>query len=460
MGSPERSGARFAGERAVVVGAGVAGRAAAEVLAREGAEVRITEARAAAELEALDDLEALDVTVLAGGHEPEHLDGATLVVTGPGVPPSAEVLGWARERGVRVWGEMELGARLCDVPYIAVTGTNGKSTTTGMITSCLRSGGIDAVACGNIGNPFTTAALEAHEALVVECSSFQLELQESLHPRVSVLLNLAPDHLDRHGSIEAYAKAKAKVFARQTADDTHVGSLDDPGAAAVSAAAPCPVVWTTTRQPEPGQVGLFGEELVSTLGADPEVLGSLPGRPPGYRADAAAAAAAAISFGVDASAVRAGLASFTPAPHRGETVATVEGVPFIDDSKATNVHAALAAIDGVRDAVLIAGGIAKGVDLSPLATRAGHLLGVIAIGEAAPDLVRIFNGLVPVIEADSIEGAVREAFDRARTEGGGPVLLAPACASWDQHRDYVERGERFAATARELATEVGTSDRA
>jgi UDP-N-acetylmuramoylalanine--D-glutamate ligase len=459
MTSSDRPDARFAGARAVVVGAGVAGRAAASVLVREGAEVRITEARPASELGSIDDLAALGVTLFDGGHDPAHLDGATLVVTGPGVPPSAEVLTWARERGVPVWGEMELGARVCDVPYVAVTGTNGKTTTTGMIASCLRAAGIDAVACGNIGHPFPTAALERHGALVVECSSFQLSLQESLHPRVSVLLNLAPDHLDWHGSFDTYARAKATIFARQAAGDTHVGSLDDPEAAAISAEAPCRVVWTTIGEPRHGQVGCSGEELVSDMGRVREHLGSLHGRAAGYRADAAAAAAASIAFGVDAGAVREGLSSFVPAEHRGETVATVDGVSFIDDSKATNVHAALAAIDGVRDAVLIAGGTAKGVDLSALGTRADRLVAVVAIGESAPELVRIFRGLVPAVEATTIEEAVRLAFDRAR-DHDGPVLLAPACASWDQYRDYAERGDRFAAAARDLANEVGARGRA
>jgi UDP-N-acetylmuramoylalanine--D-glutamate ligase len=195
------------------------------------------------------------------------------------------------------------------------------------------------------------------------------------------------------------------------------------------------------------------------MGPSPGSLGSLHARATGFRADAAAAAAAALSFGVAAGAVRAGLASFTPAPHRGEVVATVDGVAFIDDSKATNVHAALAAIDGVRDAVLIAGGIAKGVDLTPLATRAERLAAVVAIGEAAPDLVRIFTGQVRVVEAASIERAARVAFDLARA-GSGPVLLAPACASWDQFRDYVERGERFTAAARELSHEAEAHGRA
>jgi len=447
---------RFEGERAVVIGAGVAGSSAARVLAAEGASVRVSESRPRAELSTADALAADGIEMLTGGHETSHLDEATLVVTGPGVPERAPVLEWARARGLPVWSEMELGARLAVVPYLAVTGTNGKTTTTAMIAACLRADGVDAVACGNIGRPFPEAAREGHEALVVECSSFQLRMQESFHPRVSVLLNLAPDHLDEHGSFEAYAEAKARIFERQGPGDTHVGNLDDDNAATRSRAAPCAVVWFRAGAPARGEVGYDDDGLVSRLTTDPQPLGDVAGAP-GVRADAAAAAAASLTFGAAASAVRVGLASFETAPHRGQVAAVVDGVRFIDDSKATNLHAALASIDGADDAVLIAGGRAKGVDLSPLATRAPRLRAVIAIGEAAPDIVRLFDGVRPVQAAGSIEDAVRSAFALARP--GGCVLLAPACASWDQFRDYAERGDRFAAAARGLEQEVGAGGR-
>jgi UDP-N-acetylmuramoylalanine--D-glutamate ligase len=436
----------------VVVGAGVAGSSAARVLAAEGATVRVTEARSESELSTAAALRDAGVEMLTGGHDPSHLEGATLVVTGPGVPERAPVLGWARARGLPVWGEMELGARLAEAPYVAVTGTNGKTTTTGMIESCLRAGGVDALACGNIGHPFPEAAREGHEALVVECSSFQLRLQESFHPRVSVLLNLAPDHIDEHGSFEAYADAKARIFARQVVGDTHVGNRDDEIAAARSAGAPCDVVWFRAGAPGDGEVGYDVEGMVSRLAERPERLGTIDGSA-GLRADAAAAAAASLAFGVSARAIGDALAGFVPAPHRGQVAAVIDGVRFIDDSKATNVHAALAAIDGLHDAVLIAGGLAKGVDLSPLAARADRLRAVIAMGDAAAELTRVFEGIRPVHQADSIEHAVRTAFDLAGP--GGTVVLAPACASWDQFRDYAERGDRFTDAARGLQEEVG-----
>ena len=228
--------------------------------------------------------------IAAGGHERSHFDGATLVVTSPGIPPSAEVRRWARERGIPVWGELELGARLVRVPYLAVTGNEREDDDLGMIAACLRAGGMDAVACGNIGRPFPTAALEDHEVLVVEASSFQLADQESFHPRVSVLLNLAPDHLDWHGSFEAYVEAKRRIYARQTtAGDVHVGTRDDVVAAGISSEAPCPVVWFRSDRPGPGEVGYRDGSLVSMLNGPEELgrdrcrAGGVPGRCRGRR---------------------------------------------------------------------------------------------------------------------------------------------------------------------------------
>jgi UDP-N-acetylmuramoylalanine--D-glutamate ligase len=222
-------------------------------------------------------------------------------------------------------------------------------------------------------------------------------------------------------------------------------------AAAISATASCRRAWFRLGPPAEGEVGFVDGELVSRL--DGEVgFGPMADPRPGVRADAAAAAAASIAFGADTGAVIAGLEAYVPAAHRGELVADVGGVRFIDDSKATNVHAALAAIDGVTDAVLIAGGRAKGQDLSPLASRAARIRAVVTLGESADAVAEVFRGLVPVLPAVTIEDAVGLAHDAAAP--GGVVLLAPACASWDQFRDYAERGDRFAAAARALASEV------
>ena len=439
----------FAGEHVAVVGFGVAGRAAARVLVEEGARVRVTEERP--DVDGIDEIRDLGAEVLTGGHRLEHLDGITVVVASPGVLESAPVLRWACDRGLPIWSELDVGARLCEVPYVAITGTNGKSTTTKLVATMMQAAGLDAVACGNIGHPFSVAAREGHEALAVETSSFQLRFHHWVHPRVSVLLNVAPDHLDWHGSLGGYVAAKARVYELQRDGDAHVGNAEDDQAAAISRAAPCRTIWFRLAEPRPGEVGYAGGEVVANVDG-----GFSLGRPSqqsaGFRADVAAATAAALAFGLSAGAIAEGIRSMRPLPHRGEVVARAGAVEFLDDSKATNVHAALHALAGRHDVVLIAGGLSKGVDLSPLAAGASSLTGVVAIGDAAPEIVEVFEGRVPVFRAGSIEEAVRTAHRLAPSEG--TVLLAPACASWDMFSDYAERGERFAAAAREVAEEA------
>jgi UDP-N-acetylmuramoylalanine--D-glutamate ligase len=437
----------FAGARVMVAGLGVSGRAAARVLAEEGASVLVSEA--AQGEDPGDELERLGVEMRVGGHHPDHLEGATLVILSPGVPPAAPVIGWARDRGVPIWSELELGARLCRIPYVAVTGTNGKTTTVEMVAAMMRADGLAATACGNVGFPFSLAAREPFEALAVEASSFQLASSESLRPRVSVLLNLAPDHLDWHQSYPAYVRAKARIFLRQGEDDVHVGNRDDAEAARVSRQAPCRQRWFGWGRPIDGDVGLIDGRVVDGAGQD---LGRPLGQGRAFAMDAAAAVAASLSFGLSPEAVRSVVESFDRLAHRGVAVGTAAGITFIDNSKATNPHAALAALDGLTGAVLIAGGLAKGVDLSPLAAAAPSLSGVVAIGEAAPAVADVFEGLVPVSRAGSMEEAVAAAFHLAPP--GGTVVLAPACASQDMFRDYRERGHRFASAAAALAARI------
>jgi UDP-N-acetylmuramoylalanine--D-glutamate ligase len=440
-----------AGRRVAVVGLAASGLAAVRALAARGASVRVTEARRREDVaEAAAAAEAAGAEVATGGHRPEDLDGVDLVVTSPGVPEHADVLRWAIDRGLPVWSELELGARLATVRYVGITGTNGKTTTTEMVAAALRRAGYDAVACGNVGHPFSAAAMEGHDALAVEASSFQLRFQESFHPTVSVLLNLAADHLDWHRSEEAYRDAKARIYDRQGPGDVHVGNRDDRASAEVSSSAPCDVVWFTLHSPAQGEVGFQGDELVSRLDGDDQPLARLAEATPAHRANAAAAAAAGLVFGVDGDAVGRSLAEFEPLPHRGRVVAEVDGIRFVDDSKATNPHAALASIRGFDHAVLICGGRSKGVDLTPMAAAVPHVDGVVVLGEAADELEAIFAGRVEVRRATSIEDAVRLA--RAMAAPGRAVVLAPACSSWDMFRDYGERGDRFAAAARSLAS--------
>lgn len=429
----------------LVIGLATSGRAAVRALLADGARVRALESRSEADVE---DLRTMGAEVRIGAHGVVDLDGIDLVIPSPGVPQGAPILAEALRRGIPVWSELEYGSRRTTTPMIAVTGTNGKSTTTELITAMLSAAGRRAVACGNIGHPLVTAAEDGAEVLVVEASSFQLRFCESFRPRVSVLTNLAADHLDWHGDLDAYATAKARIHARQADGDVHAGNRDDALARAVSARARCDVRWFGTSPPADGEVGWDGAALVARV----EGGGVIDGLPEGghaWREDLAAAAAAAMAFGIDADAVAAGARSMRRLPHRGEEVARVGGVRYLDDSKATNVHATLAALRGRTEVVLIAGGLAKGVDLTPLASASDALAGVVVIGEAAAALERVFTGRIPVRRADSIEEAVAIATEMAPPDG--TVLLAPACASWDMFRDYAERGERFAAAARALA---------
>ena len=433
----------------LVVGLASSGLAVVDALLADGADVRAADVRL--DLPEATALRDRGVDLRLGPHGPAMLDGVGEVVASPGVPEDAGILVAAADRGIPVVSELEFGARRTTLPMLAITGTNGKSTTTELVASMLRADGRRAVACGNIGYPLTTAVGAGHEVLVVEASSFQLRFCETFAPRVSVLLNLAPDHLDWHGTLERYGDAKARIFARQGPDDVHVGNRDDAAAAARSAEARCRVSWFRSGAPAAGEVGWDGDVLVARLAGEERLTG-LPSGGPAWREDLAAATAAALAFGAAPAAVADGARAMHRLPHRGEEVATVGGVTFLDDSKATNVHAALAAMRGRDRVVLVAGGMAKGVDLSPLLAIASSLEGLVAIGEAAEDLARLFADRVPVRLAATIEDAVREAY--ALAAPGSTVLLAPACASWDMFRDYAERGERFAAAAAALREEV------
>jgi UDP-N-acetylmuramoylalanine--D-glutamate ligase len=437
------------GKRVAVIGLGESGLAATRVLADLGARVLVSERRPLDEIDgAAGEAEGAGAEVHGGGHAPEHLDGADLVILSPGVPEGSEVIAWATGRGLPVWSELELGARMARCPYVAITGTNGKTTTTNLVAEAMRRDGLDAIACGNVGYPFSLAAAEGHDALAVEASSFQLRFHETFHPKVSALLNLAEDHTDWHGSPQAYGEAKRRIYLRQEGTDVHVGNRDDARAAAVSAEAPCRVAWFSNGPPETGEAGYEDHELVWRDDAETRSLGRPSSGSVPHRTNAAAAAAVAISFGVDLEAAAAAVRETAPLPHRGEVVATVGGVDFVDDSKATNPHAAVATIRGFREAILICGGRSKGVDLSPMAGVIPHVASVVLLGEAATELEAIFGDRVALRRASSIEDAVGLA--RAMATPGHTVVLAPGCSSWDMFKDYAERGDRFAAAARAL----------
>jgi UDP-N-acetylmuramoylalanine--D-glutamate ligase len=464
------------GRAVLVAGLGVSGAAAARVLLARGARVLLTDAE---EPPVVAELTGAGATWL--GAIESVPEGTDLVVTSPGWRPDAPLLADAARRGVEVIGEPELAWRLripgpdgTAAPWLAVTGTNGKTTTVTMLEAILLAAGRRAVAAGNVGRPLVevvTALAEdgtpAYDAIAVELSSFQLHWSTSLAPAAAAVLNVADDHTDWHGSFAAYRDAKARILAKAP---VAVADAGDPVAAALVAGHGHPVT-VTLGEPAPGQLGVRSGVLVDrAFGDDPAGVVLLdradlqvPG--PHNTVNALAAAALARAIGVDVDAVARGLAGFTGGAHRNVLVATVDGVDYIDDSKATNPHAAGASLAAYPRVVWIAGGLLKGADVDPLvAAVADRLAGVVLLGRdravIAASLAR-HAPMVPVVTVvsgdddrvdTSAEATMTEIVAAAArlARPGDTVLLAPAAASMDVFRDYAHRGRAFADAVRAL----------
>ena len=484
MGGGPAPTTSLTGRRVVVAGIGVSGRAAVVALAERGARLVTVDAR-----EPGADAADAAAFVASGG-----LDRVDLVVASPGWAPSNPLLAAATRRGLPVWSEVELAWRLrvpraggaAPAPWLAVTGTNGKTTTVGMLESILTAAGERARAVGNVGTPVVRAATDASlDVLAVELSSFQLHYTHSMSAQAAGVLNVAPDHLDWHGSFEAYAADKGRIYER--AQVACVYNAADPrterlvrGAEVADGAV---AVGFTLGAPKVGQLGLVEDLLVDRaftsrrhthgvelatladlahLGSAAPLTGALPaGAPaPHVVANALAAAALALAHGVTPAAVRAGLRAYAPGTHRIQTVATAGGVAYVDDSKATNAHAAAASLAAFAPAsvVWIAGGLAKGATFDDLVrARRDRLHAVVLIGvdpEPLRGALARHAPEVPVTVVDPRDtGAVMtDAVDAARrfARPGDTVLLAPACASMDQFTSYAERGNAFVAAARAL----------
>lgn len=438
------AGLQIAGRAVVVAGAGISGSAAAEVLRRRGARVTVVDARGG------DGVRTDDTTLPAG---------CELVVTSPGWRPDAPLLVAAAAAGVPVWGEVELAWRLkpAGQQWLAVTGTNGKTTATGMLAEILAAAGLRSAAAGNIGAPLVDAvsADPPFDVLAVELSSFQLHWSQSVRSQAGAVINIAPDHLDWHGSAAAYAAAKAKIWAAGT---QAIFGADDPGARAL-AVGRAGAVGVTLADPVAGQLGIRDGALYdAAFGGGPlAAVASLQVSGPHNLTDALIAAALAAAAGVRPAAIARGLATYRAGAHRMEPVAVVGGVTFVDDSKGTNPHATAAALATYPEAVWIAGGLAKGATFDALVAQyATRLRGAVLIGTCAQEIADALTrhaADVPVIRAADLDNAVREA---ARLAGpAGVVLLSPAAASMDMFRDYAERGDRFTAAARALAPPGG-----
>lgn len=466
----------LSGTQVLVTGGGITGQSVLAALAELGATATLCDDDPA--------VATLDTSTAA-----QRIADYALVITSPGFRPTAPVLAAAAAAGVPIWGDVELAWRLDasghDGPprrWLAVTGTNGKTTTTSMLHEMLTAAGLDARLCGNIGNPVLDALREPADLLAVELSSFQLHWAPSLRPEAGVVLNIAEDHLDWHGSMADYAAAKARVLHGRVA----VVGLDDARAAALLDSAPAPVrVGFRLGEPAAGELGVRDGQLVDRAFADDAALAavsSIPVPGPVGVLDALGAAALARSVGVGPDAIGQALANFRVGRHRAELVAVVDGISYVDDSKATNPHAAEASVLAYPRVVWIAGGLLKGASVDEAVVRmASRLVGAVLIGrdrakvaEAlsrhAPDVpvVELVTGedadmhataesrVTPVTRVVALPGepsgsrvmAAAVAAARDLAAPGDTVLLAPAGASFDQFSGYADRGDAFAAAVR------------
>jgi UDP-N-acetylmuramoylalanine--D-glutamate ligase len=453
----------YRGRPVLVAGTGVTGLACARALAGAGAEVTVINPTDSEGLATLSG-EGFE-TVVAEVPPTALLRRVTDLVVSPFFGPSHPLSRTALAAGLEVYSEPELAWRLRPAdaaPWLALTGTNGKTTTVTMLAAILAAAGHRAAAVGNIGTPLIDAVLTGgYEVLAVELSSFQLHWSDSLAPPAGAYLNLADDHLSWHGGRDAYARAKTAVWRGAAAGGTAIGNADDAGVAALLSTVDGRRVTFTLSGPAPGQLGVADGMLVDRAFADGEQLcAAAQVRPAGSHnvANALAAAALARAYGVPAKAVADGLAGYVPEPHRNAPVATVGGVAYVDDSKATNPHAALASLTAYPRLVWVAGGQLKGVDPEPLvAAVADRLAGVVLLGtdrgEIAAALARHAPS-IPVIDvARTDDGAMADVVAHAArlAEPGDTVLLAPAAASYDMFTGYAQRGDRFAAAVRERA---------
>lgn len=430
--------------RLVVFGAGVSGRAAVRLARSRGHVVTVYDESPVDPAGLLD----LGVGIVSGAWDPFLLDGADVVVTSPGFSERSRPIVETLEHGLPVWSEIELAWRcLGDVPVLAVTGTNGKTTVTALTARMLADSGRSAVAAGNIGTALSDVADLDLDVAVVEVSSFQLRFVDRFHPTAAAVVNVAIDHLDWHGSAESYTAAKARIFERQGPGDLLVFDADDEGASRLVSRAASDLHPVSAHRIPPGGSGRDGETLRfrhpgGIVSVPVEQLGSTD---PAHIVDLLCAGTLALHHGAEAEPVADVMATFEPGPHRRTRVGSVGGVDYVDDSKATNPHAALAAIGSYPSVVLIAGGLDKGLDLSPLAAVAS-VRGVVGIGTAGPALVEAAGERGRW--AGSMEAAVAIAADLALP--GDTVLLAPGAASFDQFESYAARGEAFCDAVRRL----------
>jgi UDP-N-acetylmuramoylalanine--D-glutamate ligase len=444
------------GARVTVVGLARSGVAACRVLAGQGARVVGIDRAPRETLPGdLAELERLGVIIETGAHRPERFLETDLLVLSPGVPTELPLVRQAQARGIPIWGEVELAYRLTPARFLGITGTNGKSTTTSLLGAMLAAAGFPAVVAGNIGTALCDVVppLGASDFVVAELSSFQLETIVSFHPHVAILLNLAPDHLDRYPGVEPYYAAKTRIFENQTDADTAVLNADDPlvleWAASLRAR---PLLFSRTRTVGDGAYVWNDRVMIRRQGQSEAVCGVDEIRIQGLHnlENSLAAAAAASAVGVPAAAIGAALRTFPGLPHRLERVAEIAGVTYVNDSKGTNVGAVLKSLEGYRQGViLIAGGKDKGGDFRPLRPLLERRVkALLLIGQARHAIREQLAGACPMEDVASLPEAIRRGA--ALAAPGDTVLLSPACASFDMFRDFEQRGDVFREAVRDL----------
>src|SRR5580658_1381221 len=452
-------------KRVLVVGLGKSGVASALFLKAHGARVTVSDTKSGDELRnEIPSLLDHGITVETGGHGERTFRGQDLIVVSPGVPADLPMLAQARSMGEAVIGEIELAARFLPGPIVAITGSNGKTTTTTLTGEILTAGGIPTRVGGNIGTPAISLADRAtrETAIVLEVSSFQLETIQTFRPKVAVVLNVTPDHLDRHRTFEAYVDAKARIFQNQRGDDFAVLNEDDPTCVTMAERTRAQVFWFS-RQKEVKQGAwvregniLFRDGRAEAKTSQREIMlvSEIPLKGAHNLENALAAVCAGALMGCAPEKIRQAVREFKAVEHRLEFVATIRGVDYYNDSKATNVDATIKALESFPANIhLILGGKDKGSDYTVLNDLLRQRVKrVYTIGAAAAKIESQIKN-VEVVHADTLENALRKA--NAVAQPGDVVLLAPACASFDQFKSYEHRGKVFKDIVLGLASEAG-----
>ena len=434
----------LSGRRVLVLGAGLSGRSAARFCAERGADVIVADERPEASLDPNEF--PTGVELRCGRPLGELAEGPfDLLVPSPGVPRERYPEALRNGRPADVWGDIELAYRAMPIPIAAVTGTNGKSTTTCLLEALLDHAGLRAAAAGNLGTPALELVGQPLDVAVLEVSSFQLETIERFRPTVALILNITPDHLDRHGNLASYVSAKARILENQLERDSAILNDDDPLVRELASRTAARVFRFSRHRPQERGAWLDGDAVVLRDGAQERRIGlealAIPGR---YNRDnAAMALCAAMALGADLARAADALPSFRGLPHRSELVGEIDGIRYVNDSKATNPGAAARSLEGLgARTVWIAGGRDKGLDFSVLADVASsRVRTALLIGEASAALDAALPDSVPRERCETLERAVTRAA--ALAEPGDVVLLAPACASFDQFASFAARGDAF-----------------